>query len=241
MSPLRIIAAALALRTRPHQPLPALSGRARRVAALGVATSLLAGAVSPAASYALTPGNSPLSVAPDALELGAAIACTYQSGVPKEARLTAIWTWRQHEWLPMGADTLVFRWLVADTDRQPIPDRFVVREAPGTGYTPTENPGRAGATGPFWLGVSGPSGDRANQLVQDGELRGAHVQPVVVEVDRQRLRDDSFSLVITAEFAIDSSGAAHSVLPDHGSLAFDVAYLHLGRWIVWADSRACTW
>ena len=239
--PLLAIAAVLALRTRPGPALPKLSGIARRTLTLGVTASLLAGALGPAAAYLLKPGNSPLSLPPEDIDLRVAIACTYVSGVPTEARLTASWTWFQHEWLPVGDDALALRWLVTGADGQRLPYRFSLMDAPGTGYTPGVNPGRAGAAGPFALDTVGPSGDRVNELVQEAESQGANLEPVAIDVASQGLRDDAFFIVLAAESAIDAGGVRRSTLPDHGTLGFDAAYLHLGRWIVWADARSCTW
>jgi hypothetical protein len=245
--PLGAIAAVLVLRMRPAERPPWLAGGGR-VLAIALALTLLAYGLPPAAEYVMRPGNSPLSVASEALAFTATLQCTPSDGPAKEIRATASWKWREHELLAHGQDALAFRWSVIDNDEDPqqplFADLLRLRDAPGTGFTvtaagETTYPGRSGASGPFWLGDEGPSGDVVRALEQDAEMNGAHVEPVMIEVDTQRLRDDTFLMVLAPDslYLADTSTSGYG----HATITLEVGYVHAGRWTVWADSVGCAW
>jgi hypothetical protein len=245
--PLGAIAAVFVLRMRPAERPPWLAGGGR-VLAIALALTLLAYGLPPAAEYVMRPGNTPLSVAPEALALTVLLQCTPSDGPAKEIRATASWKWREHELLAHGQDALAFRWSVIDNDEEPqqplFADLLRLRDAPGTGFTVTAAgetiyPGRSGASGPFWLGDEGPSGDIVRTLEQEAEMNGAHVEPVMIEVDAQRLRDDTFLMVLAPDplYLANTTTSGYG----HATITLDVGYVHAGRWTVWADSVGCAW
>jgi hypothetical protein len=231
---------------RPADRPPWLAGQGRPVAVV-VGMVLLSLALPPAAEYVMRPGNSPLSVAPDALAMTAALRCAPAGGPATEIRATATWRWAQHELLPHGEDALAFRWQVVDNDetsQQPLYADFLgLKEAPGTGFTSTDqgsvNPGREGASGPFWLGMAGASGDVVGELAQEAEGQWARVEPVVIEIGSQQLRDGTFLMVLAPDPVMLADLATSGY--QHATVTFDVAYVHAGRWTVWSDSVACAW
>jgi hypothetical protein len=244
--PLGAIAGLLVLRMRPAER-PSWPAGGGRVVAVALALTLLAYGLPGAAEYVMRPGNSPLSVAPEALSLTATLQCGPSGGPAEEVRIAARWTWSDHESWPHGDDALAFRWSVIDNDESPpsplFGDLLSLRAAPGTGFTYTEqgsvNPGREGASGPFWLGLSGASGDVVAGLAQAAGEPWVHVEPVMIEIDRQQLRDDSFLMVLAPdpvylEHPVDSGYG-------HATISVEVGYVHAGRWTVWSDSVGCAW
>lgn len=114
----------------------------------------------PVAGYLMGPGNSPLSVGPEAVELAADVQCD-TSVLPAKVRMTAVWRWREDELLPSGKDALAFRWQTADPDGNPMSASvWRLREATAAGVAITDQSrtdrGREGATGAFGLGYQGP-------------------------------------------------------------------------------------
>ena len=91
-------------------------------------------------------------------------------------------------------------------------------------------PGRAGATGQYWLGTEGASDDVVSGLSQAAEQAGAVIEPVMIEVGLQQLRDDQFQMVL----AQDGPRRVNA------TLTVDVGYVHAGRWTIWSDAVSCT-
>jgi hypothetical protein len=244
--PLGAIAAVFVLRMRPAERPPWLASHGRPVA-LALALVLLSYGLPSAAEYVMRPGNTALSVAPEALAITATLQCTPSDGPATKIRATARWRWTEHEALPHGEDALAFRWSVLDNDETPqswlYADLLGLIEAPGTGSEFSDkgfvNPGREGSAGTFWLGDEGASGDVVRLLEQEAETRAAHVEPVMIEVDRQQLRDDTFLMVLMPDtvYLADLSSSGYG----HATITFDVGYVHAGRWTVWSDSVGCAW
>ena len=247
--PLGAIAAALVLRRRPADRSPWPEGRWGSMVAV-LALFLFSLALPPAANYLLQPGRSPFSVAPDSLALTAGLVCDGRGGAPTKVSMTATWKWDRAELLPHGTDALAFRWQTSEpaSDGSLSPRTFVLDDAPGTGFSRSgqgaTDPRREGATGYFWLGDAGPDD---TDLVMSGLLtdlqasddlarsvtRRHHegvAETVMIDVDRQRLRDDTFAMVLAAD------RNAHL----HGTLTVDVGYVHAGRWMAWSDAVSCS-
>lgn len=234
--PLGAIAAALVLRMRPAERSPWPDGH-RGPVGTALAIFMFSLALPAAANFLMQPGNSPLSVAPDTLGLTASLECDGVAEQPDRIGVAARWTWTQAELGPHGTDAPAFRWRIDDPGTgEPIsPWRFQLADAPGTGFTKTDQgsvyPGREGATGSFWLGTEGASGNVVSDLAQAAEQDGALIEPVMIEVDRQRLADDQFVLTL----------APDGPVPIHATLTIDVGYVHAGRWTAWSNSVSCAW
>lgn len=247
--PLGAIAAVFVLRMRPAERPPWLASHGRPVA-LALALVLLSYGLPSAAEYVMRPGNTALSVAPEALTITAGLDCDLAAGGSAEVRMSVAWKWKQAELLPHGTDALVFRWQTADPaadDSTPL-STFQLKDARGTGFAITDQgpvrPGREGAAGPFWLGPQGPDvidivieGLMLTLGASDDLARGAARQhhgglaeTVMIDVDRQQLRDDTFLMVLGFD----------GIARRHGILTVDVAYIHGGRWFVWSEPVSCS-
>jgi len=247
--PLGAIAAGLVLRMRPPDRPPWPQRHAPSVVVALLLVSLSFGLPS-AAGYLLRPGNSALSVRPDSLVLTAGLACDESTGMPAEIRMTATWRWKEAEILAHGTDALAFRWQTSDpaSDASISTRTFLLKDAPGTGVSlvgqHATNPGRERTTGPFWLEDTGS--DNTDTVMSDlmtGLQAGDHLiraparehhegsaQTVMIDVDRQELRDGSFLIVLGSDPSVHLRGI----------LKVDVAYVHGGRWIVWSDPVSCS-